>query len=181
MTSEDLAPPIGGGTGSDVTRRHLLTCATMFVAGFCCDSGAAGRQRKPDDWDAERARMVREQIEACDIRRQAVLDAMRKVPRHLFVPESDRARAYADSPLPIGYGQTISQPYIVGFMTQALSVEPSHRVLEIGTGSGYQAAVLGLLAQQVYTMEIRSAVVLRRAPQPSGEETPDLAHPTRDG
>jgi protein-L-isoaspartate(D-aspartate) O-methyltransferase len=79
---------------------------------------------------------------------------MREVPRHLFVPESVRPRAYDDSPLPIGYGQTISQPYIVAFMTQALNVESSHRVLEIGTGSGYQAAVLSLLVDRVYTIEI---------------------------
>ena len=77
-----------------------------------------------------------------------------RVPRHLFVPESQRAEAYIDSPLPIGYEQTISQPYIVAFMTQALDVQPSHVVLEIGTGSGYQAAVLGLLANRVYTIEI---------------------------
>jgi protein-L-isoaspartate(D-aspartate) O-methyltransferase len=76
------------------------------------------------------------------------------VPRHLFVPEAQRDAAYADSPLPIGRGQTISQPYIVGFMTQALDIAPDHRVLEIGTGSGYQAAVLGSLAKDVYTIEI---------------------------
>jgi len=79
---------------------------------------------------------------------------MLEVPRHLFVPEPQRAAAYTDSPLPIGYGQTISQPYIVAFMTQALNVEPGDRVLEVGTGSGYQAAVLGALAHDVYTIEI---------------------------
>jgi protein-L-isoaspartate(D-aspartate) O-methyltransferase len=99
-------------------------------------------------------RMVDEQLSAREIRSARVLDAMRKVPRHLFVPESERIRAYTDSPLPIGDGQTISQPYIVAFMTEALNVEPDHRVLEIGTGSGYQAAVLGLLAKEVYTIEI---------------------------
>jgi protein-L-isoaspartate(D-aspartate) O-methyltransferase len=83
-----------------------------------------------------------------------VLDAMRRVPRHLFVPEPQRRDAYSDSPLPIGYQQTISQPYIVAFMTEALAVEPTHSVLEIGTGSGYQAAVLALLAKEVYTIEI---------------------------
>jgi protein-L-isoaspartate(D-aspartate) O-methyltransferase len=98
--------------------------------------------------------MVREQLEGRDIDNRAVLDAMRRVPRHLFVPEAIRAEAYRDSPLPIGYNQTISQPYIVAFMTQELQVEPSHKVLEIGTGSGYQAAVLSVLVRDVYTIEI---------------------------
>ena len=98
--------------------------------------------------------MVDDQLRARDIASPRVLEAMRKVPRHLFVPEPSRDRAYGDHPLPIGYEQTISQPYIVAFMTQALDVEPGHRVLEIGTGSGYQAAVLGELAREVYTIEI---------------------------
>lgn len=98
--------------------------------------------------------MVNEQLKARDIRDQPVLDAMLKVPRHLFVPEGLRGRAYYDSPLPIGHDQTISQPYIVAFMTQALKIEPGHRMLEIGTGSGYQAAILGVLAKDVYTIEI---------------------------
>jgi protein-L-isoaspartate(D-aspartate) O-methyltransferase len=98
--------------------------------------------------------MVDEQLRARGIRDRRVLDAMLQVPRHWFVPESQRHLAYADSPLPIGHGQTISQPYIVGFMTEALKVESSHRVLEIGTGSGYQAAVLSGLAKEVFTIEI---------------------------
>jgi protein-L-isoaspartate(D-aspartate) O-methyltransferase len=93
-------------------------------------------------------------MRARDITSPRVLGAMLKVPRHLFVPEPQRAEAYGDHPLPIGHGQTISQPYIVAFMTQALELEPHHRVLEIGTGSGYQAAVLGELAKEVYTIEI---------------------------
>ncbi|MDO8678327.1 MAG: protein-L-isoaspartate(D-aspartate) O-methyltransferase, partial [Acidobacteriota bacterium] len=99
-------------------------------------------------------RMVDEQLRARDIRDPRVLDAMRTVPRHLFVPEPQRAEAYGDYPLPIGHDQTISQPYIVAFMTQALEIAPAHRVLEIGTGSGYQAAVLGSLAKEVFTIEI---------------------------
>jgi protein-L-isoaspartate(D-aspartate) O-methyltransferase len=79
---------------------------------------------------------------------------MRAVPRHLFVPDSYRDQAYADHPLPIGYGQTISQPYIVALMTEALELEPGDKVLEIGTGSAYQAAVLAVIAEQVYTIEI---------------------------
>lgn len=98
--------------------------------------------------------MVDQQLKGRDIRDARVLDAMLTVPRHLFVPEPRRAAAYSDSPLPIGHDQTISQPYIVAFMTQALDVKPQHRVLEIGTGSGYQAAVLGALAKDVYTIEI---------------------------
>ena len=106
------------------------------------------------DWDAARRRMVDEQLRARDISSPRVLEAMLAVPRHLFVPESLRDEAYRDSPLPIGHDQTISQPYIVAFMTQALDVQPEHRVLEVGTGSGYQAAVLAALAKEVYTIEI---------------------------
>ena len=98
--------------------------------------------------------MVEEQLTARDIKSPRVLDAMRKVPRHEFVPEAFRLGAYSDSPLPIGYNQTISQPYIVAYMTEALELQPTHKVLEIGTGSGYQAAVLGELAKDVYTIEI---------------------------
>ncbi len=103
---------------------------------------------------AERDAMVDRQIAARGIRDKAVLDAMRNVPRHWFVPESRQARAYADHPLPIGDGQTISQPYIVAFMTEALGLSSESKVLEVGTGSGYQAAVLAEITQQVYTIEI---------------------------
>lgn len=98
--------------------------------------------------------MIDEQIAARDIKDPRVLDAMQRVPRHEFVPEHLRGVAYEDSPLPIGHQQTISQPYIVAFMSEALALEPSHKVLEIGTGSGYQAAILGELAREVYTIEI---------------------------
>ncbi len=102
-----------------------------------------------------RDRMVREQIEARGISRPQVLDAMRSVPRHMFVPGDLADSAYNDHPLPIGEGQTISQPYIVALMTEVLQLKPSERVLEIGTGSGYQAAILSGLAAQVYTIEIK--------------------------
>jgi protein-L-isoaspartate(D-aspartate) O-methyltransferase len=126
-----------------------------FVAlALACGSRALEPQPGAPNRDAERRRMVEEQLRARDIRSAGVLDAMRAVPRHLFVPEPQRALAYTDSPLPIGHRQTISQPYIVAFMTQALDIAPEHRVLEIGTGSGYQAAVLGALAREVYTIEI---------------------------
>jgi protein-L-isoaspartate(D-aspartate) O-methyltransferase len=98
--------------------------------------------------------MVDEQIAGRGVSDPRVLAAMRDVPRHRFVPSALLSRAYDDSPLPIGYGQTISQPFIVAYMTEALRIERSHRVLEIGTGSGYQAAVLGELAEVVYTIEI---------------------------
>jgi protein-L-isoaspartate(D-aspartate) O-methyltransferase len=130
---------------------HMGAAAFTAVACTSADRGAAGAQT---DWDAARARMVAEQMRARDIKDPRVLDVMGRVPRHLFVPEASRSMAYGDYPLPIGFGQTISQPYIVAFMTQALQVAPDHRVLEIGTGSGYQAAVLAQLARDVYTIEI---------------------------
>ncbi len=107
-----------------------------------------------DPFAEARERMVREQIEARGVRDPAVLAAMRAVPRHKFVPERYLDQAYADHPLPIGYGQTISQPYIVALMTEALKVKPGDKVLEIGTGSGYQAAVLAEMGVEVYTVEI---------------------------
>ncbi|MCK5378863.1 MAG: hypothetical protein KAJ78_05630, partial [Acidobacteria bacterium] len=97
---------------------------------------------EPDRWAALRSEMVRRQLEARGVRDPAVLASIRSVPRHLFIPEENRARAYDDSPQAIGDGQTISQPYIVALMTELLEVGPGARVLEIGTGSGYQAAVL---------------------------------------
>lgn len=102
----------------------------------------------------ERARMVLEQIAARGVKDDAVLAAMQSVPRHLFVPSEQTQRAYADTPLPIGYGQTISQPFIVAYMTEWLEIEPGDRILEIGTGSGYQAAVLSELTPYVHTIEI---------------------------
>ena len=100
--------------------------------------------------------MVQNQIEAREIVDSLVLEAMAAVPRHQFVPENYRRYAYDDHPLPIGYGQTISQPYIVALMTEALDVGPGDKVLEIGTGSGYQAAVLAEMGLEVYTIEIIS-------------------------
>ncbi|MBC7331141.1 MAG: protein-L-isoaspartate(D-aspartate) O-methyltransferase [Synergistetes bacterium] len=105
------------------------------------------------EWDLLREKMVREQIEARGIRDGRVLEAMRKVPRHLFVPESYISEAYDDHPVPIGEGQTISQPYIVALMTSLLDLKGDERVLEIGTGSGYQTAILAELAKEVYSVE----------------------------
>lgn len=98
--------------------------------------------------------MVQQQIATRGVRDQRVLEAMRKVPRHLFVPPGMQPYAYLDSPLPIGHEQTISQPYIVAFMTEALRLRPEDRVLEVGTGSGYQAAVLSVMVREVYSIEI---------------------------
>lgn len=107
-----------------------------------------------DPFTLQRERMVREQIEARGIRNADVLRMMRSTPRHLFVPEDVREYAYSDRPLPIGLGQTISQPYIVALMTELLAPGKTDRLLEIGTGSGYQAAILAGTAKHVYTIEI---------------------------
>ena len=106
----------------------------------------------------ERMAMVRRQIAGRGIDDDAVLGAMRTVPRHAFVPPEQRSRAYADRPLPIGHGQTISQPYIVAYMTEQLGVQPGDRVLEVGTGSAYQAAVLAAMDVEVVSIEIIEAL-----------------------
>jgi protein-L-isoaspartate(D-aspartate) O-methyltransferase len=121
------------------------------------------------DWQAQRERMVREQIQRptdgrTHVRDEQVLAAMRAVPRHAFVPDADyRRAAYGDTPLPIGMGQTISQPYIVALMTELLELKPDSKVLEIGTGSGYQAAVLAEITSQVYSVEVLAPLAERAA------------------
>ena len=105
------------------------------------------------DFEEQRNRMVNEQLLGRDIRDARVLEAMRSVPRHLFISPEYAVHAYADSPLPIGSQQTISQPYIVALMTQLLNLQGEEKVLEIGTGSGYQAAILGFLAGEVHSVE----------------------------
>ncbi len=116
--------------------------------------------------------MVRNQIEGRGVSDAAVLDAMRKVPRHLFVPESLRSVAYDDSPVPIGSGQTISQPYIVAYMTEAVRPSAGQKVLEVGTGSGYQAAVLAGIVERVYTIEI-----IRELGQSAAQRLENLGYP----
>lgn len=118
------------------------------------DSAGPQFPSPPDSMDAARFRMVAEQIAARGIRRPSVLQACRDVPRHEFVPPALRAQAYFDEPLPIGHDQTISQPYIVALMTEHLELTPDHTVLEIGTGCGYQTAILARLAARVFTIEI---------------------------
>jgi protein-L-isoaspartate(D-aspartate) O-methyltransferase len=124
-----------------------LSAAILLSAARCASQGE-------EAYDEPRRLMVEEQLRDRDIEDPRVLAAMGRVPRHLFVPSALRFRAYADHPLPIGNGQTISQPYIVALMTQLAEVEADDVVLEIGTGSGYQAAVLSEIAKEVYTIEI---------------------------
>jgi protein-L-isoaspartate(D-aspartate) O-methyltransferase len=125
------------------------------------EPGRSTMMNQERDFEAERRRMVDGQIRARGVRDRRVLEAMARIPRHLFVPEGLRTGAYADEPLPIGEGQTISQPYIVAYMTEALGLEGGERVLEIGTGSGYQTAVLASIASQVFTIEIIDSLSVR--------------------
>jgi len=131
--------------------------AVLLASGALLPDAADGwffSQPSGKDFDALRQAMVNDQIVARGVRQEAVLQAMRSTPRHLFVPEDRVSRAYDDSPLPIGHGQTISQPFIVAYMTEVLRPGGSGTALEIGTGSGYQAAVLSPLYSKVYSMEI---------------------------
>ena len=138
--------------GRAAPRRGLAAALVLVAGGGPLVACAA----EPDEAWFERARlrMVAEQLRARDITDPRVLAAMGRVPRHAFVDAGHRSRAYEDSPLPIGHGQTISQPYIVALMTQLLELKGHERVLEVGTGSGYQAAVLGEVAAEVFTIEI---------------------------
>ena len=119
---------------------------------------SAGSRRDTPEFRNARENMVARQIRGRGVTDKKVLEAMTRVPRHFFVPEKLQSRAYMDHPLPIGEGQTISQPYIVALMTESLGLKGSERVLEVGTGSGYQAAVLAETAGEVFTMEIRKGV-----------------------
>jgi protein-L-isoaspartate(D-aspartate) O-methyltransferase len=125
----------------------------LIVAVFA-GAGCGQKATPVSDFSAERQRMVMEQLMSRGIHEERVLAAMTKVPRDEFVPQGSRAASYTDQPLPIGYGQTISQPFIVAFMTEQLGLAPGDRVLEIGTGSGYQAAILAGLVAEVYSIEI---------------------------
>ena len=133
----------------------VLTLGLPLLAGPALSGAGCGPNPLPsDDRVAERDAMVRTQIEARGVRDPRVLDALRSVPRHRFVPDNVTEEAYTDRPLPIGEQQTISQPYIVGLMTELAQVGPGDRVLEIGTGSGYQAAVLAAIGCEVWSIEI---------------------------
>ncbi len=142
----------------NATIRVLSAVAVVILCvppGACNSHGNQGPAPVDPDWTMQRERMVSLQIEARGVKDPLVLESMRAVPRHLFVPENYRDAAYNDSPLPIGDSQTISQPYIVALMTELLEVKPGQRVLEIGTGSGYQAAVLAAIGIEVHSIEIR--------------------------
>jgi protein-L-isoaspartate(D-aspartate) O-methyltransferase len=131
-----------------MNKKYLFTFLIVwiiFVLVFSADA---------EQYDHERQLMVEKQIKQRGVVDPQLLDAMLRVPRHLFVPENLVSLAYSDTPLPIGYGQTISQPYIVALMTDSLRVEEGFKVLEIGTGSGYQAAVLAEIGCQVFTVEV---------------------------
>lgn len=134
--------------------RIRKTLGLMMAFVYCASGGEQTGDAQDRGYDLLRERMVAEQIEARGVTDVSVLEAMRKTPRHLFVPEALQYRAYEDNPLPIGKDQTISQPYIVGLMTALLEPKKSDRILEIGTGSGYQAAVLSSLVDSVFTIEI---------------------------
>jgi len=127
--------------------RRTLVIGTMLALAGCASRAAT-------DYPSQRKAMIEKQIQARGVRDERVLAAMAKVPRQLFVPTDVRAQAYEDRPLPIGHDQTISQPYIVALMTEAARVQPGDKVLEIGTGSGYQAAVLSEITPKVFTIEI---------------------------
>jgi protein-L-isoaspartate(D-aspartate) O-methyltransferase len=136
----------------------LIACLSVCTSVPVFSSG-----QEQDAYARKRRLMVAEQLAARDISDRGVLDAMGRVPRHLFVPPQYRDLAYEDYPLPIGEGQTISQPYIVALMTQSLSLKEGHKVLEIGTGSGYQAAVLAELKTRVFSIEIAPRLAERAA------------------
>lgn len=163
------------------TRAHLVGAILLvLVLGIACASAPAGNAATPslsptraieptattapsEDFASRRQQMVEQQIEARDISAPLVLEAMRSVPRHKFVPEDQVRNAYSDHPLPIGFAQTISQPYVVALMTEKLGIEPGDKVLEIGTGSGYQAAVLAEITDKVYSVEIIPQLAERAA------------------
>ncbi len=129
-----------------INELFFACCVLLFLSFFS--------YAQNDEYKSDRVAMVKLQIENRGIHDKSTLDAMIKVPRHKFVPSNLKSRAYEDGPLPIGYGQTISQPYIVAYMTEAIDPKPDYKVLEIGTGSGYQAAVLAEIVKEVYTIEI---------------------------
>jgi protein-L-isoaspartate(D-aspartate) O-methyltransferase len=145
-----------------MSKAHSLWIPILLLLFFhlsCMESknkeaGMKDEKSEGNIYPEKRERMVRTQIESRGVKDKLVLDAMREVPRHLFVPEGLKAQAYTDGPLPIGEGQTISQPYIVALMTELLGFKGGERVLEIGTGSGYQAAILAEIVEEVYTIEI---------------------------
>ncbi|MCI0377743.1 MAG: protein-L-isoaspartate(D-aspartate) O-methyltransferase [Gemmataceae bacterium] len=155
-------PRIVSDSGFARARLRQFLCAAILSAGGCTadptPNATTPTQEKKDSaaakWDTQRRQMVEEQLMARKIKDAKVLQAMGRVPRHEFVPEDCRDLAYRDGPLPIGQGQTISQPYIVALMTEAAAPKPGQKMLEVGTGSGYQAAILADLGVEVYSIEL---------------------------
>ena len=140
-------------------RRIFLKACILYLLGiFVVISPFSSFVFAEESYGQKRQAMIENHIKGRGIKDRRVLDIMGKIPRHLFVDEHVRDRAYGDHPLPIGEGQTISQPYVVALMTEALQLKPTDRVLEIGTGSGYQAAVLAGIVKEVYTIEIRKSL-----------------------
>ena len=140
-------------------RRIFLKSCILYLLGiFVVISPFSPFVFAEESYGQKRQAMIENHIKGRGIKDRRVLDIMGKIPRHLFVDEHVRDRAYGDHPLPIGEGQTISQPYVVALMTEALQLKPTDRVLEIGTGSGYQAAVLAGIVKEVYTIEIRKSL-----------------------
>lgn len=133
-----------------------MILAAILASALPFEVHGAAMNEDDNQHSSARTEMVREQLLARDITDPNVLDAMRRVPRHRFVPPSEQRHAYRDTPLPLSHGQTISQPYIVALMTQLVRPRAEDRVLEVGTGSGYQAAVLAELVEHVYTVEIEA-------------------------
>lgn len=145
---------------------RLIVAAIILLSIIRCQANKEGAMPQQNDpYAAQRQAMVAQQIVARGVQDARVIAAMEKVPRHLFVPDNMQAHAYEDSPLPIGNNQTISQPYIVAYMTGQLDLKGTEKVLEVGTGSGYQAAVLAELAREVYTIEILEPLAVRARDQ----------------
>ncbi|HEX54987.1 MAG: protein-L-isoaspartate O-methyltransferase [Candidatus Altiarchaeales archaeon] len=145
--------------------KGLMLIIPILLLSVCIENGVKEESmfeiREVDRFYEKRRLMVERDLKGRDITDERVLSAMLRIPRHKFVPKELENEAYADHPLPIGYGQTISQPYIVALMTQALELNGSEKVLEIGTGSGYQAAVLAELSKEVYSVEIIEPLAIR--------------------
>ncbi len=139
----------------------VILGGVWFILSGCGNGNQAMTQENDHSRQVERDLMVDTQIVVGGVTDQAVVAAMRRVPRHRFMPDSHAEDAYGDFPLSIGYGQTISQPFIVAYMTQALKLKPDEKVLEIGTGSGYQAAILAELVSKVFTIEIVEPLAAR--------------------
>ena len=147
-------PALFAGCAGSLIFSEMRIAAQVLISVALAATGCGQQGPSAADLGAQRQRMVERQLKARGIKDEGVLAAMGKVPREEFVPPESRDASYEDGPLPIGYNQTISQPYIVAFMTEQLRLKPSDRVLEIGTGSGYQAAILAGMVAEVYTIEI---------------------------